>query len=1220
MDNIITEADIQRLVDALRRRGAQQVPAPTPPTPSPQNDTDEKNEKKAQKRARKEYSGTKTSASDKKRTPSVARGSSSSSSSAAPAISEASIAASSATPRVVLPTVTWNSYPNSGELSIVEHQMHEGDVNTLGDAVGLHLVRCAGCPQYLNHSLIVSNIHTRRSESERNIWLDSIVRHLPLGVSLSRAVQRDPIICSSSSVDLELMEVLPLSEATVVGLPPRPGLRPQFPPVVLYLPAAHEHATPHIFSFLPRAQTDLLRDCSIVGAVRCYAWNPVDIALNTRMILTALVQLLENSLRRQLVVIPCLIAHNLMLDPPTNYEVIYRVFYGSSSTPLAVLSALFGVTSDEGLAAHPGIILQAEFPFLLVRNSEMLLGLPFDSRLTSPNRALPANVVLTVVRYPLLRHASFAQALTIVKQLLVEGGVSVSSEVLRIIRRTNTASILLFTRSPLINAIAGPLSKALPGATASTLNNLPEDWEPSRLRLLDHLHRVRDAEWHANVVRPLPHGPAGSTPPPPVEGPSADLFLQDTVRRLEGSISRCEPLLTTLENSLQLHAANLDLVRSDLQSLEATVSPLPPLLDAVQSLRDEHASVLSISQETATRVGLLSEEVAALKGENSHIKSELWRIESAHKALKSTVETLLTTLQSFSSADPLPAPSPYRQEPEGSDVDEAGDDDTGSDSALIHPESHSVDKLAGGLNFMAMLSPSEGISFTSEEVLMPSTPLPSPVAVRGTDLLLDQPGTSDAPPAAGLSFASQVSPSALTFVCPPGLIKAAWVDIMGCRGLAPADLDLNDMHLSAGLTDSANASGVGLIRITILLPRVHWGASFLLPISFSPKTDGSSTEQADHLLMATKVTCHRMLASSPASMEEPSPTSAVKWKASHFAPWVTLATPINFGNLLATEASLHFAVVGNSCYSLRASLLAPRTLLSSLAWTALQNLGDGLKALQVSALEVTNVLWRTSITVGPYILSFKDTAQDSAAIILRALASPSGALTDQDIMSLTFTCKVCAALDPPADSYGSFNILHAVSAWHHDQDENKGGFEFLKTDKDKKGNKRVMGDRKQFFTRFPKPPERHADSGLWDAFQASIITKETKLPLEFSDSWMMMDPRKHSWLGRFWNYQRSGKAMCAVDMAGPMSVRDLSEPQALPQVALFSSDNSSSAAAPSSTNVRASCFTLPAVPADAVETIRRILMEKFIHLAPSHPSGRHTPDPMGIDYPARINA
>lgn len=96
--------------------------------------------------------------------------------------------------------------------------------------------------------------------------------------------------------------------------------------------------------------------------------------------------------------------------------------------------------------------------------------------------------------------------------------------------------------------------------------------------------------------------------------------------------------------------------------------------------------------------------------------------------------------------------------------------------------------------------------------------------------------------------------------------------------------------------------------------------------------------------------------------------------------------------------------------------------------------------------------------------------------------------------------------------------------------------------------------------------------------------------------------------------------MFAVDMAGPMSVRDLSEPQALPQVALFSSDNSSSAAAPSSTNVRASCFTLPAVPADAVETIRRILMEKSVHLAPSHPTGRHTPDPMGIDYPARINA
>jgi hypothetical protein len=169
--------------------------------------------------------------------------------------------------------MAWNPFNSSviDSLSIAASQMHDGDVTDLADGMGRSLVLRAGCPQYLCNCLVASNISARMSDFDRNLWIDSIARHLPLGVPLSRTEQRSPVTGSIPSEEIELFELLPLTEPTTVSLPTRAGFRLQCPPTVVLIPSETSQGMPHIFSFLPRAQTELLRVCNVVGAVRCHA-------------------------------------------------------------------------------------------------------------------------------------------------------------------------------------------------------------------------------------------------------------------------------------------------------------------------------------------------------------------------------------------------------------------------------------------------------------------------------------------------------------------------------------------------------------------------------------------------------------------------------------------------------------------------------------------------------------------------------------------------------------------------------------------------------------------------------------------------------------------------------------------------------------------------------------------------------------------------------------
>ena len=1262
MDNLSESAfrDLFRAASLLHRI---QTPAAAS---SRQNNNDEK---KPNKRARNDNSNTKSVAPGKK--PSSAAGGGPSGTGQA---SESS-SASSAIPRAVLPTVAWNSFSSSSTgdpLSVSGTQMHDGDVTTLADALGLLLVRRAGCPQFFSQCLVASNVISRMSLSDHNFWIDSITRHLPMGVSISRTEQRAPVPCSLPGEALELFEILPLSDRSTVSLPPRSGTHPQCPPHVMFIPSAEVHAVPHIFSFLTRGQSDVLRECSVVGSVRCFAWNTTDIALNARMIQTSLSNLLELPLRSRLVVLPSLISHDINLDPPLNYEVIYRVFVGASSTPLAVFAALFGVSAEGDLDTHPGMIISSDFPCLLVRNSELLRGLPFDPRLMSANRALPANVVLTAICNPLLRQASFAQTLTILKQVVEEGSVA-GEEVLRICRRVSSNSILLFTRASVVNAISGPLSRVLPGATATVLEALPTDWEPSRLTLLNHLHGLFDDHWHASVVRPFPHGAPGPVLPPTAPGPTLELLLQDELRRLDESISRCDPRLIALETKSLVHEAHLESLKSDLLSLDSLVQPLH-LSATIQSLREDQYSARQAGREAWELASTVAADLNDLRLENDSLRVRCQQLEASHQALETKVNSLLDSILRHQPAH-ANAPSPSGTPLVGAgEVDEvlvehAGRSAEGeseeelSPLRLPHrPVSNSIARLAGGLNVMVMFSPPPPAGPLPDivgEVMagsLPASPAgrhggdpllelpmiseaPGPVAAspdvgRGGDVLLE--GTlvsdasslsglsllpssemlhsSEAPPRPGPSLASLVAPVALDHAVPVGLVRVSLLDIMGSRGIAPVDLDLRGMVLSAGLSDCVNRQGVNLIRVTILLPAVHWGMTFLIPTTYVHAAGGGPTEQVDRLLMGAKVTCHRMVIDAPVVLPAPPAPAAVKWMGSHYPAWVTLATPSSYGDLLATDARHHYAVIGRSIYSLRASLAAPRHLLASLAWTALQALGDGLKALQTSALAAVNVLHRMVIQVGEYRLLL---APAVAGIVLRALARQPPALSDEDILSMPCTPQMGIELVFP-HVYGTFNLLHAVAAGLANRDGTDGCREFLKAGK--RNLKALVSERSKCLDRLPSPPARHADAALWGTFLRNVKTHDSKLPVEFSDHWLMSTIWSHAWLGHFWEYDD-----CNVHyLMGQVTIRDVLELHHGIQIAVLKGPvNSFSSSAASSSLVitsspQAVSFVAPELPEDGLETIRHALLDKFGHLAPEHPTGRHSSDPLGIDYPARI--
>jgi hypothetical protein len=202
--------------------------------------------------------------------------------------------------------------------------------------------------------------------------------------------------------------------------------------------------------------------------------------------------------------------------------------------------------------------------------------------------------------------------------------------------------------------------------------------------------------------------------------------------------------------------------------------------------------------------------------------------------------------------------------------------------------------------------------------------------------------------------------------------------------------------------------------------------------------------------------------------------------------------------------------------------------------------------------------------------------------------------------------------------HGSFNLLHAVAAGLSDRDGIDGGREFLKPGK--RNIKQLAAERSLCLERLPSPPARHPDVALWSAFLGSVGLHGTKLPVEFTDSWLMETIWTHAWLGHFWEYDDR----TVYHLMGQMSVREVLAIHLGIQIAVLRGpvQSTSSSSASSSLvllpNSQAISFVVPEPPLNGVEIIRNALLDKFGRLAPVHPTGCHSADPMGIDYSARI--
>jgi hypothetical protein len=114
------------------------------------------------------------------------------------------------------------------------------------------------------------------------------------------------------------------------------------------------------------------------------------------------------------------------------------------------------------------------------------------------------------------------------------------------------------------------------------------------------------------------------------------------------------------------------------------------------------------------------------------------------------------------------------------------------------------------------------------------------------------------------------------------------------------------------------------------------------------------------------------------------------------------------------------------------------------------------------------------------------------------------------------------------------------------------------------------------------------------------------------------DLKRHSWLGQFWQSDEP----FVRHLSGPLTVEAISTLSHRPQIAAFYAESASSVGliAPLTIplNSKAICFTADELPEDGLETIRQHLLDKLGHLDPQHPTARHLPDPMGIDYPTQI--
>ena len=1191
----------------------------------------------------------------------------------------------SAAARDVVPPSNWISAPSPAipgrfsRFTIHERQFHSLDIMVLQNPSGLHVVNCSGLPQFLCGSILVSNVSLFQSPREFVDWSTKLVAILPrVGSSLAMldgdANQRI-YKCAVTESFPEIVMLLPLAQEVVSAVPAvkRSQLTPQVNPVQIHFPPEDGEVlgpdSAHIIMYLPRASAEIVRNGAPVGAVRCYARHAMDVALHCAMIHRALSVRIGQEFGKALVVFPSLLTHSINLSFPAKAEIIYRLILGNSVSRNGCLAKLFTTSDSTGLTRHPGEIIMAEFPFLLVWDAASLMGLPYDDRLTTPDFSLAANVHAYAWKVPVLQ--SYPVGIVIAALLChiaeVEGKditgetiLPVAHSCLRVGMRGD--SLLMILSAPLPPLLSSRLVQAYTSASLTVLQSIPSDG-PRHL-LLKALRESVSKGWSTMHTPALPHGSLARPLATAPSYPPVDLeVLQDDLRRLAGSVDRLTGQVDEFQLGVSEHDQLIAQAQEDLLDLQA-VRDLPADMRALRmelsrfktsTKRDIEA--LRSSQEhlegmVADYLSDFNRRLRALEGgPGCPVSADDGSLRSGapvgviantgtlgppsvsgvsagvHSAgTEDGATVFIATAENSDVQVPEAAVAPAGEEGAEDDADESAsevDPEASEDADASEDEDVSLFDTGDGIRVRSDVSSAGGAPTRPSHipnnrlgggrVFVPFKGLSSRLVNGGDE---DWDGDIDpallleeAPAARKLlsTYSRTIAPPRLTWVYSSP--RSVFLDTAGCAETSVEVLNKEDILLSAGLSPVASLKGELFLRITLLLPAEGWGISLLLPLRWAHRTEGLTLA---HILDKSPLVVHRLLVPSPSTSSNSRTTHGVLvWEATAIPGWVTLVTAANGGDL---SSRLQVAVVKGVAYSLRASLPFRLPLLASMASLAISSLDLRLGALQQSATRVIAKLPHLELRVGDFTLLFDRQTQATAALLLHALSRENFDLTDEELMGIPCKVSVHAVIPIEAVDFGGYHLIHAFAAGAYVSAEAPSPpptfiFPQGKTAPDKL-QKASVSQRKAFLSLF-KCPASHPEANAWEIF--SKLVNGTSVALKtagpFGDLYLLKHMQEHQWLGLAWKSLGDDNWGLYMGTSSPV----------LTLGALFhSQDCINIAFNPVKADMCAGPFALARLPNDAKATIIRAFkeaLESALEMAdPPSSYVHHALDPLGLAY------
>lgn len=1095
-------------------------------------------------------------------------------------------------------------------LSVGGTTVHPGDFVELQTPAGLHLISTSTVAHNHAFYIVVSNVDPDMFRSFKD-WTTRLANTFPVrgGGGLAQAGDAlDSLLhqCSVETEEIHFVAVLELMAPVITAVPTaRQGTgRPQILPVYSYFPPdedADGPLSPCVISYVSRHTANLVQTGQAVGAVRCFAHHSVDIALHQQMIHRVLANKLGAVLAKDLAIIPSILSHTISLRSPKNYEVIFRVIIGRGMAARALV-ALFGSSDAESLIRFPGEIFTADFNFLLVWNADLLNALPFDHRLTAPSFSLSAETSVYSWKVPSLQSQTFSAAMLSLIWVL-EGGAASSSassaaqeaavDVVRTCRRVVAREnlLLIFTRSPLPSGMITRMTSLFKAASLTSLQTVSSDGH--RTLLLKTLHDNRSKEWHALWQPALPHTIAS---------------------RASGSLASAVELtldsqITGLSSSISQLVEDLEIANSRIESQSRTIS----------TLQTHQASLL--------------DELSRLKGESTAHLSKIRILQKAETQFLQMLKSLTDRLASLEGASPRPLADSVSQNEEGAaegeeqeddeedgddeedfddDVEDEGDEEEVDESDLppafplpTHSQapppppvdSTQLSRLSADVGLLEVGSPPRSLGLDAEGDEQPACAGGGPLA------------SSRRPAVAAASYASQLAPAHPAWVRNRPLFVS--LNGLGVRLPRAASLNCADKLICAGMAPAATRAGVPLVRITVLLPRVHWGATLLLPAVWKPPVDGQSA--ASGLLHQGTISMHRMLPHPAVAQVAHADTDTKYWVTTLLDNWITLDTSSDVTDL---EQEDHLLKMGGKYYSLRTLAKFERHLPISLTTIGLDELGGRLRELQQAVLALNTSLSKLTISLtGGIAVSFSHCSVSAAVILLKSF-STGGPLLQGTILELP--CAVTLTLrDPPraVQDYGQFNQIHAFALWRKHFNNCAEGAVFLGPGPGKASGPHTVKLKKQykedFFGQFESPPTNLAQLAAWNYFKdEEVMPGKTALPSTFTDTWLEHHLKNHTWLGRVWRAKEKDSTTILSPIRGPMALRELTDLVDQAQITL---ETKSSKAAP---------FFFPKVPSTEQEKIFLAVTQacdKALKGLAFNLKDLHEADPLGLKFPTTIS-